>query len=44
MVERICRWAFMRVVKGVSERNGLIPEWGYVRLGLFTILRIFSIS
>ena len=32
MVERICTWwAFTPVVKGVSERSGLIHEWGYLQ-------------
>ena len=31
MVERICGWAFKPVVKGVSERSGLIREWGYLQ-------------
>ena len=44
MVERIWGWAFTRVVKGVSERSGLIPGLVYARVGLFTTLKIFSIG
>ena len=31
MVERIWGWAFTPVVKSVSERSGLIREWGYLQ-------------
>ena len=44
MGERICGWAFMREVKGVSEKSGLIPDRAYIRVTLFTILRIFSVN
>ena len=30
-IERICGWAFKPVVKGISERSGLIREWGYLQ-------------
>ena len=43
MIDRICGWAFTRVVKAVSERSDLIPEWAYTRVGLLTTLKIFSI-
>ena len=44
MIEHICGWAFTRLVKGVSERNGLILGWAYTRMRLFLTVKIFSVS
>ena len=43
MNERICEKALSRVVKEIIKRTGLIAWRDNTRIGLFAILKMFSI-